>query len=277
MTDPARLQGDGDLLTLAVDVAREAADLIRRERARGVEVAGTKTSATDLVTRVDRMSEELIRSRLLAARPGDRFLGEEGGSDDGGGAGDSGVRWVVDPIDGTVNFFYGLPQYAVSIAAEVDGEVRAGVVLNVPTGTLYTAVLGAGSFRDGTRLEVRGPTPLGHRLVITGFNYEPPVRTRQAAAIARLLPVVRDIRRPGSAALDLCHVAEGAADAYVEEGLKPWDHFAGGLVAREAGARTMLLVGASGMTLMVCAPDHGFEEFLTAVEAAGFAAQEPAP
>lgn len=262
---------DADLLALAVVVAREAADLIRRERALGVEVAATKSSATDLVTRVDRLSEELIRSRLLDARPGDAFLGEEGGSDDGG----TGVRWVVDPIDGTVNFFYGLPQYAVSIAAEVGGEARVGVVLNVPTGILYTAVKGGGSYRDGARLEVRGPTPLGHRLVITGFSYEPPVRTKQAAAIARLLPLVRDIRRPGSAALDLCHVAEGAADAYVEEGLRPWDHLAAGLIAREAGARTELLVGASGLTLMVCAPEHGFEEFQAAVAAAGFAAGGP--
>jgi myo-inositol-1(or 4)-monophosphatase len=264
MTEPQAL------LALAVGVAREAAELIRRERAAGVEVAATKTSATDVVTLVDRSSEQLIRGRLLAARPGDAFVGEEGGADVGG----SGVRWIVDPIDGTVNFLYGLPQYAVSIAAEHHGEVVAGVVLNVPTGVMYTATLGGGAWRGDTRLAVRAPAPLAERLVITGFNYEPRVRTIQAAAVARLLPVVRDIRRPGSAALDLCHVAEGAADAYVEEGVNLWDHAAGGLVAREAGARTELRPGAGGLTVMVCAPAHGFDEFLATVTEAGFLAPE---
>ncbi len=253
------------LLELALDVAREAAELIRRERAAGVEVAATKTSLTDVVTKVDHDSEQLIRTRLLAARPGDGFLGEEGGHDDT----ETGVRWVVDPIDGTVNFLYGLPQYAVSIAAEVDGVAQVGVVLNVPTGVTYWAVLGGGAHRDGTPLQVRGPAPLSQRLVLTGFNYEPRVRTLQAQAIARLLPVVRDIRRPGSAALDLCHVAEGAADGYVEEGVNPWDHAAGGLVAREAGARTALMTGVGGLTLLVCAPEHGFDEFLAAVHDVG--------
>ncbi|MEZ5092474.1 inositol monophosphatase family protein [Nocardioides sp.] len=259
-----------ELLRLALDVAREAAELIRRERAAGVEVAATKTSLTDVVTRVDHDSERLIRGRLLGARPGDGFLGEEGGRDES----DSGVRWVVDPIDGTVNFLYGLPQYAVSIAAEVDGVAQVGVVLNVPTGVTYWAVLGGGAHRDGTPLRVREPAPLSQRLVITGFNYEPPIRALQAQAIARLLPVVRDIRRPGSAALDLCHVAEGAADGYVEEGLNPWDHAAGGLVAREAGARTALMTGIGGLTLMVCAPEHGFEEFLATVTEVGLVAAD---
>ncbi len=266
-TEPARAA----LLDLALEVAREAAELIRRERAAGVEVAETKTSATDIVTLVDRASEELIRTRLLTARPGDGFIGEEGGRD----SSESGVRWVVDPIDGTVNFLYGLPQYAVSIAAEVDGEAVAGVVLNVPTGVTYTATLGGGAQRNGVPIAVRGPAPLAHRLVITGFNYQVPVRRLQAAAVGRLLGVVRDIRRPGSAALDLCHVAEGAADGYVEEGLHAWDHAAGGLVARESGARTMLLTGVGGLTLMVCAPNHGFDEFLDAVTTAGFVGDEP--
>ncbi len=258
------------LLDLALQVAREAAELVRRERAAGVEVAATKTSLTDIVTKVDQETEQLIRGRLLGARPGDGFLGEEGGREDS----DSGVRWVVDPIDGTVNFLYGLPQYAVSIAAEVDGVAQVGVVLNVPTGVTYWAVLGGGAHRDGTPLQVRGPAPLSQRLVLTGFNYEPPVRTLQAQAVARLLPVVRDIRRPGSAALDLCHVAEGAADGYVEEGLHAWDHAAGGLVAREAGARTALMTGVGGLTLMVCAPEHGFDEFFAAVREAGLVGDE---
>jgi myo-inositol-1(or 4)-monophosphatase len=258
------------LLPLALEVATEAAAMIRTERAAGVEVADTKTSATDIVTLVDRASEQLIHRLLLAARPEDGFVGEEGSAE----VGTSGVRWIVDPIDGTVNFLYGLPQYAVSIAAELAGEVVAGVVLNVPTGVVYTATLGGGAFRGGTALAVRGPAPLAERLVITGFNYQPKVRTVQASAVARLLPLVRDIRRPGSAALDLCHVAEGAADGYIEEGVNLWDHAAGGLVAREAGAVTELRAGAGGLTAMVCAPAHGFDEFLVAVTAAGFLATD---
>ncbi len=258
-----------ELLEIALRVAAEAAELITVERRSAVSVADTKTSATDVVTRVDRASEELIQSRLLEARPDDGFLGEEGGND----TGTSGVRWVVDPIDGTVNFLYGLPRYAVSIAAEVDGEAVAGVVWDVPSGVHFYATLGGGAFRDGEPIGVRDPTPLAQRLVITGFSYRPEVRTIQAQAIARLLPIVRDIRRIGSAALDICHVAEGSADAYVEEGLNPWDHAAAGLVAREAGARTLLTTGAGGgMTLMVCAPEHGFEEFFATVTELGFIA-----
>ncbi len=258
-----------ELLALALEVGREAAELIRRERAAGVEVADTKTSHTDVVTRVDRASEALIRDRLLTARPGDGFLGEEGGSDHS----TSGVRWIVDPIDGTVNFLYGLPQYAVSIGAEVDGEVVAGVVINVPTGVTYTATRGGGPFRDGVRVGVRHPAPVSERLVITGFSYDPRVRTLQAEGISRMLPRVRDIRRPGSSALDLCHVAEGAADAYVEEGVHAWDYAAGALVAREAGAQVRLLTGVGGLTLLVCAPEHGFEEFLALVTEVGLTGQ----
>ena len=261
MTTPA------ELLALAVDVAREAAELVRSRRLGGVDVAATKSSVTDVVTEIDRASEELIRARLLAARPGDGFLGEEGGSDESG----TGVRWVVDPIDGTVNFLYGLPQYAVSVAAEVDGAAVAGVVVHVPSRVVYTATLGGGAFRDGVPLAVRGPAPLGQQLVLTGFSYDAGIRGIQAAAVSALLPKVRDIRRLGSAALDLCHVAEGTADAYVEEGLNLWDHAAAGLIAREAGARTELLTGAGGLALLLCAPAPGFEEFRAAVTTAGFA------
>jgi myo-inositol-1(or 4)-monophosphatase len=240
--------------------------MIAVERRSAVAVADTKTSVTDIVTKVDRASEQLIRTRLLAARPDDGFLGEEGAQD----SGTSGVRWIVDPIDGTVNFLYGIPRYAVCIAAEVDGQAVAGVVWDVPSGTYYTATLGGGAMRDAEPIGVRAPAPLAERLVITGFSYRPEVRAIQAQAIARLLPVVRDIRRIGSAALDLCHVADGSADAYVEEGLNHWDHAAAGLVAREAGATTLLTVGAGGLALMVCAPAHGYDEFLAAVQAAGF-------
>ncbi len=277
MTDPTALAA------LALDVAREAAALVRRHAARGVAVAATKSSDVDVVTAADRASEDLIRSRLLAVRPDDAVLGEEG--DDV--AGTSGVRWIVDPIDGTVNFLYGLPEYAVSIAAEVRapgdagteaGEVVAGVVLDVAKDRAYVGVLdpalpGGGSATcDGVPLVVRGPAPLGQRLIATGFSYDAEQRAVQAAAVARLLPQGRDIRRHGSCALELCHVAEGALDGYVEEGVMLWDHAAGALIARLAGARTAVLPGAGGRGLVVCGPCHGFDELVDAVVAAGFTA-----
>lgn len=261
------------LAELALEVAREAADLVRERRAAGVTVAATKTSAVDVVTEADRASEELIRARLLTARPDDAFLGEEGG----GAAGASGVRWIVDPIDGTVNFLYGLPQYAVSVAAELDGRVVAGVVINVATRTEYVAWSGGGAFRDGVQLSVRGPAPLAERLVLTGFNYEAAVREVQAGALTRLLPRVRDIRRMGSCALDLCAVAEGAADAYVEEGVAIWDHAAGALVAQEAGATCEVTTGRAGKEAVLCAPSEGFAEFRSLVLESGFLAEEITP
>ncbi len=258
-----------ELLDLAVKVAHEAGELIRVGRAEGFRVAATKSSITDVVTDIDRASEKLIRERLLTARPGDGFLGEEGGCD----ASESGVRWVVDPIDGTVNFVSGFPQYAVSIGAELEGEAVAGVVLHVPTGITYTATLGGGSWRDGKRLAPpANQPPLAQALVATGFNYDQRVREIQAQAAARLLPTIGDIRRTGSCALDLCHVAEGAFYAYVEEGVNAWDHAAGGLIARECGMRTELGTGAGGLSLLLCAPEAGFEEFRAAVVAAGFMA-----
>jgi myo-inositol-1(or 4)-monophosphatase len=261
-----------DLAALALDVAREAALLVRDRASREVTVADTKSSEVDVVTEADRASERLIRRLLRERRPDDAFLGEEGSDEEG----TSGVRWIIDPIDGTVNFLYGLPQYAVSIAAEQDGEIVAGVVLNAATGTEYVAhVAGDGTLeatRDGRQLGVRGPAPLAERLVATGFSYDASLREIQARALVRLLPRVRDIRRLGSAALDLCHVAEGSVDAYVEEGVNLWDFAAGALVARAAGARTELHLGAGGRDLLVCAPSHGFDEFREAVRQAGFLA-----
>ncbi|HQR27453.1 MAG TPA: inositol monophosphatase family protein [Nocardioides sp.] len=259
-----------ELRDLALEVAREAAALVRQRREAGVEVAATKSSDVDVVTEADRASETLIVERLLARRPHDGLVGEEGSDRQG----TSGVRWVIDPIDGTVNFLYGLPQYAVSIAAETDGEVVAGVVVNAATRVEYAAAKGLGATRDGIPLRVRPPAPLHQRLVLTGFGYDAGLRAVQAAATARLLPRVRDIRRLGSCALDLCHVAEGAADGYVEEGTHLWDYAAGGLVATEAGARFLLLPGAGGRPVLLCAPAHGFDEFCAAVADAGFLAAE---
>ncbi|MBA3783069.1 inositol monophosphatase family protein [Nocardioides sp. InS609-2] len=267
-----------DLRDLALDVARQAAVLVAERREAGVSVADTKSSAVDVVTEADRASEELIRGLLVAARPDDAILGEE--ADDRPGT--SGVRWVVDPIDGTVNYLYGLPEYAVSIAAEWQGEVVAGVVLNVATGVEYAAAKGAGATRDGEPLRVRPVPPVAQRLVLTGFGYLAEVRAHQAACVARLLPQVRDIRRMGSCALDLCHVAEGSADGYVEEGPQPWDWSAGSLVVTEAGGRFGVLPGVLGtrlpgwpeMTLVTAAPAEGWDDFVTALEAAGFLAGE---
>lgn len=225
------------LLTLAVEVAREAAALVARGRATAGESVTVKSSAVDVVTAVDTDSERLIVERLTAARAGDGVLGEEGGER----AGTTGVRWVVDPIDGTVNFLYGVPAYAVSIAAEVDGVVRAGVVLNAATGELFTATAGGGAFLsspdrpDPVRLRGNAPESLAQTLVATGFGYGVEQRRAQGAVVARLLPQVRDIRRFGSAALDLCAAAAGRVDAYYELHLNPWDHAAGALVAAEAG------------------------------------------
>jgi myo-inositol-1(or 4)-monophosphatase len=186
---------------------------------------------------VDTACEELVVGRLLAARPDDGVLGEEGSSR----AGSSGVRWVIDPIDGTVNFLYGFPAYAVSIAAEVDGQVRAGVVVNVATGEVFTATAGGGArLSTPSRPEpevLRGSRPesLETTLVATGFGYRVEQRRAQGAVVAELLTRVRDIRRAGSAALDLCAAAAGRVDAYYELHLNPWDFAAGALIAAEAG------------------------------------------
>lgn len=257
-----------ELLELARTVALDAADLVRTRRRAGVEVTGTKSSPIDIVTEVDKASEALIYERLLDARPGDGFLGEEGSSSDSS----TGVDWVVDPIDGTVNFLYGIPQYSVSIAASRDDQVVAGVVVDVASSECFTATRGGGAFCGGRPIRVREPVPLSQRLVLTGFNYVADVRAKQADAAARLLRQVRDIRRLGSAALDLCAIGAGRADAYVEEGLRPWDMAAGGLVATEAGATLEVLAGAGGTRCVVCAPTTGFGEFLDLVRRCGFLA-----
>ena len=246
MTESVRTSADPPaLLALAVEVAREAADLVTAGRASAADSVDVKSSPVDVVTAVDKASEQLITGRLLAARPDDGLLGEEGADR----AGTSGVRWVVDPIDGTVNFLYDVPAYAVSIAAEVDGAVVAGAVLNVATGELFTASAGGGAFlttpssREARRLTVDGPAALEQTLVATGFGYRVEQRRAQGAVVAQLLPRVRDIRRFGSAALDLCAVAAGRVDAYYELDLNPWDHAAGALVAAEAGCTVTGLPG----------------------------------
>jgi myo-inositol-1(or 4)-monophosphatase len=256
------------LRDLALATAREAGDLIVRLRAEGVEVAGTKSSDIDIVTRADQAAEALVKDRLLGARPADGMVGEEG--DDL--AGTSGVVWIVDPIDGTVNYLYGHPHFAVSIAAEVDGEVVAGVVVAPALGLEYVAVRGGGATCNGGSVRPRSVVPMAQRLVATGFSYEQSARAREAAYIARLLPRVRDLRRLGSCALDLCGVAAGTLDAYVEEGPHIWDHAAAGLVVEEAGGILEVTRSPGDKRVLICAPRDGFAEFRRAVVEAGFVA-----
>jgi len=254
-----------ELLDLALGVAREAGRRVVELRRDGVSVAATKSSDVDVVTQADRASERLIRERLLTARPDDGLLGEEGADV----TGTSGVRWVVDPIDGTVNYLYGIPGYAVSVAAKVEGRAVAGVVVNPATGEEFAAVRGGGATRNGQPVRVRPFVSVEQSMFATGFSYEQPVRARQAAAVARVLPQVRDIRRLGSCALDLCGVACGRFDAYAEEGVNEWDHAAGALVAEEAGARVELAVGPSGKDFVLCAPEESFTIFRDLAHAVG--------
>jgi myo-inositol-1(or 4)-monophosphatase len=261
----------GALLRIAVAAASEAGRLLASWRGdERPEVVETKSSPTDVVTEMDRKSEALITSRIRAHRPGDAVLGEEGGQTDGDPAGGrSGrVRWVVDPLDGTVNYLYGLRDWAVSIAAEVDGAVVAGVVEVPRAGETFTAVAGQGAWlhRGGARLAVHCSegVPLGQALVGTGFGYDAGRRQIQGEVVAALLPYVRDIRRAGSAAVDLCSVAAGRLDAFYERGLNYWDFAAGGLIAREAGATVGGLAGRPESTSLAVVAGSGLYQQLEA-------------
>jgi myo-inositol-1(or 4)-monophosphatase len=240
-----------ELLDVAVHVVRAAAALAARLRADGVGEISTKSTPTDVVTAADKAVEAQAVADLRRRRPDDAVLAEE----TGGSSGSTAVRWILDPIDGTVNYLYGLPQYAVSLAAEVGGRVVAGVVHNPATGTEWTATRGGGAWRDGRRLAGSGVVDLGRALVGTGFGYDQARRAHQGRVVAGLLPRIRDIRRLGVASIDLCLAAEGALDAYYEKGLAPWDRAAGGLVAEEAGLLVTGLDGAPpGPDLVLAAP-----------------------
>ncbi len=282
--EPAKLRA------VAEQLAAEAAAFVRRRR---VEVFGdatragstsevdavrAKTTPTDPVTVVDTDTENLLRDRLGQLRPGDPILGEEGGGplqDTGGApAGAAAVTWVLDPIDGTVNFVYGLPAYSVSVGAQVDGASVAGAVADVVAGRVYSAAVGCGAHvtdQHGTqRLRCTDVDDLSMALLGTGFGYLPARRRRQAALLARLLPVVRDVRRIGSAALDLCMVAAGQLDAFYEHGLQVWDQAAGALIAAEAGARVVLPgPDVRGAGLVVAAAPGIGDALLAALDDAG--------
>lgn len=244
-----------ELLDLAVRTAHEAgAELLRRYGR--VEGLSTKSSGTDPVSEADRASERLIVAALLAARPDDGVVGEEGAERASG----SGLTWVIDPLDGTVNYLYERDEFAVSIAGEDADGALVGVVHDPVRDRTWTAVRGAGAARTGargtTRLRVSEPDGLAGALLGTGFGYDAGRRRRQGSVVAALLPHVRDIRRAGSAALDLCAVASGRLDAYYEEGVQRWDVAAGALIAAESGAWVTSpppLTG-SGSAWLVCAP-----------------------
>ncbi len=228
--------GPVELRDLAVELARGAGDLAlggrRRTRDRGPAEHTTKSSATDPVTEHDLAAERLLVEQLQRRRPDDAIVGEEGAAR----AGTSGIEWQLDPIDGTANFVYDLPAWSTSVAAvDIDGGLGAAVYAPV-FGELWSAARGAGALLDGRPIRVSGADDLRLALVATGFNYLPDRRRRQAERLTALVPEVRDVRRFGSAALDLCMVACGRLDAYFEEHLNSWDLAAGSLIAAEAGA-----------------------------------------
>ncbi|WP_412544477.1 inositol monophosphatase family protein [Longispora sp. K20-0274] len=250
-----------ELLELAVTLARQAGELARNTRVEAIGRVTTKSTATDVVTAADKAAERLVVEALSAIRPADTVLGEEGGESPGG----SGTRWILDPIDGTVNYLYGLPHYAVSLAVEVDGVVVAGVVHNPVTGEEWTAVRGEGAFRNWEPIRCSQVTELGQTLIATGFGYAADRRAHQARVLAEVLPRVRDLRRNGAASLDLCWAADGRLDAYYEKGLSLWDHAAGALICAEAGLVVSGLRGAPAGPDMVLAAPRGVYDALHAL------------
>lgn len=260
---------DGDthaLLGLAVEVGEEAAALLLDGLHRQRTKVSTKSSSTDMVTEMDQRSEALIVERLLAARPQDGVLGEEGTER----MGTSGVTWVIDPLDGTTNYLYGYPGFSVSIAAVGDEGTLAAAVVDPIHRETWTATAGGGASCNGVPLAGPGNPPLGALLLATGFSYDPARRARQGEVLAALLPQVRDVRRGGGAAVDLCWVAGGRVDAFYERGLAPWDLAAGALIAAEAGARVADLDGtaASGEGVLAAHPER-FAELASCLLAAG--------
>lgn len=242
-----------ELLGLARGIACEAGGIVAAGRAAGLPDSDTKSSTTDVVTVFDTAAERLIVERLAAARPHDGIVGEEGTSRPG----TSGVRWVVDPIDGTTNFLYGLPGYGVSIAAEDDDGPLVGAVHVPVLDELFSASRGGGATLNDRPIRCSALTDLATALVGTGFGYQRDRRARQGVRAAGVLPRVRDLRRLGAASVDLCYVACGRLDAYYEQYLNPWDLAAGALIATEAGARHGEFPGAPGEPdgILVTAPE----------------------
>jgi myo-inositol-1(or 4)-monophosphatase len=247
-----------ELRDRARDLAEEAATAVRAGRRAGIGPVQAKSTATDPVTAVDRATEQLIVDRLRRDRPGDAILGEESGERQG----QTGVRWVIDPIDGTVNFVYGIAAYAVSIGAELDGRLVAGAVVDIVAEHTYAAAVGDGATGPDGSLQVTDTPDLAHALIGTGFAYDAEHRRRQAETLVEILPRIRDIRRMGSAALDLCAVAAGRLDGFYETGLQPWDLAAGAVLVREAGGVVHELPIAGRETVMTIAAGPAVAEGL---------------
>jgi myo-inositol-1(or 4)-monophosphatase len=233
--------GQTVLLDLATDAAQRAADLLLDGLGRARITVETKSTATDMVSEMDRASERLIVSTLLAARPDDGLVAEEGSASPG----TSGIRWVIDPLDGTTNYLYGHPGWAVSIAAEDDAGVVVGVVIDPMHSDVFTATRGGGARRNGEAIACSSLNDVGPALLATGFGYAAERRRVQAQVLVELLPRIRDIRRMGAAAVDLCSVACGRVDGYFERGLAWWDLAAGGLIAAESGALVSAIDGGA--------------------------------
>lgn len=247
---------------VAIEVSQVAAALVRGEMSRAA-AAGTKSSPTDVVTETDLRSEALIRRELMARCPGSTIVGEELPDD----VGTNTIGWIIDPIDGTVNFLYDLPVVSVSIAATIDGVTVAGAVTDVLRTETFSACLGGGARRDGEAISIRSATDLASALVGTGFAYDAERRRRQARIITELLPASRDIRCMGSAALNLCWVGCGRLDAYFEQGTKPYDYAAGALIAFE-GEAVVELPAQNEIDLVMAAPVSVFESLRAIVNSA---------
>ncbi len=263
---PAKVPPAPELLEVALELAHEAGTLLAAGRLAGSFLVESKSTPTDIVTEMDRAAEAHITAALAWLRPDDGMLGEEGTDT----AGTSGVRWVVDPLDGTVNYLYDLGGWAVSIAAQVAGRSIAGVVHVPSAGETFAATLGGGATCNGRRLHCAPAVEVNRALIATGFGYDPRRRAHQAEVLLHVLPAVRDIRRHGACAVDLCALAAGRVDAYFERGVNPWDFAAGGLIAAEAGARVAGLRGAPPSSdFLLAAPPPLFDKLEELLLAAG--------
>lgn len=246
------------ILELALTIARQAGELLMNRPASWDLTA--KSTAIDIATQMDLASEKLIVDAILAARPGDGIIGEEGANRES----TSGVTWVIDPVDGTVNYFYGLPGWSISIAVKDKNGALVGVVHSPTTNSTWKASRGGGAFLNDMRIECNNPVELNRALLSSGFAYDVASRTEQLKIVNALVPKIRDLRRIGSAAADICHVATGLVDGYFETGLKEWDLAAAELIAKEAGAIVETREW-HGFNLTVAAGPQLFEQISRAI------------
>ncbi len=257
-----------ELAQLAWDCAQVAGHFLQEQRPKSLSI-DTKSSGSDLVSEMDRGAEQLIVERITSQRPKDAILGEEGADR----SGTSGVRWIIDPLDGTVNYLFGIPLWGVSIGVEIDGLMAVGVIAIPETQCSYVGIAGVGSFRVEAeivqQLHVRQATSLSHALVATGFGYSSERRRLQAEVLTGIIPNIADIRRSGCAVVDLCWLASGVIDAYFEIGLNPWDYSAGALIVELAGGRMIAPIDGDLGKLLVASVPAIFNDFSQLVQDAG--------